>query len=137
MAAMVAQAAAANYILSLLGLTYGNHSAMITLIKKIGQREGFGDMLAEGTMRMAKRIGKGSEAYAMQVKGLELPAYEPRALKATGYGFATANIGGHCGYGSLALPIGSTNGLTRCWLPPLALRNSLIGNTSVRQVRGF
>lgn len=85
-----------------LELTYGNHAAMITLIKKIGQREGFGDILAEGTLRAAQRIGKESEYYAMQVKGLELPAYEPRGLKATGFGYATSSIGGSHGNGSLA-----------------------------------
>ena len=85
-----------------LELTYGNHAAMISLIKKIGHREGFGDILAEGTVRAAKRIGKGAEVYAMQSKGLELPGYEPRGLKATGFGYATSNIGGSHGNGSLA-----------------------------------
>ena len=85
-----------------LDLTYGNHGAMISLIKKIAKREGFGDILADGTVRAAQRIGKGSEYYAMQVKGLELPAYEPRGLKATGFGYATSSIGGSHGNGSLA-----------------------------------
>jgi aldehyde:ferredoxin oxidoreductase len=85
-----------------LDLTYGNHAAMISLIKKIGQREGFGDILAEGTLRAAKQIGKGAEAYAMQTKGLEFPGYEPRGVKATGFGYATSNIGGSHGNGSLA-----------------------------------
>jgi aldehyde:ferredoxin oxidoreductase len=62
-----------------LELTYGNHDAMVTLIKRIGRREGLGDILAEGTLRAARYIGKEAEAYAMQVKGLELPGYEPRA----------------------------------------------------------
>ncbi len=85
-----------------LELTYGNHAAMISLIKKIGNREGFGDILAEGTVRAAQHIGKGAEAYTMQVKGLELPAYEPRGLKATGFGYATSTIGGSHTNGSLA-----------------------------------
>ena len=85
-----------------LELTYGNHAAMIALIKKIGRREGFGDILAEGTAGAARRIGKGAEAYAIQTKGLELAGYEPRALKATGFGYATSNIGGSHGNGSLA-----------------------------------
>ena len=85
-----------------LELTYGNHAAMISLIKKIGQRKGFGELLADGTVRAAKHIGKGAEAYAMQVKGLELPGYEPRGLKATGFGYATSTIGGSHGNGSLA-----------------------------------
>lgn len=85
-----------------LDLTYGNHAAMVTLIKKIAYREGFGDVLADGTVRAAQRIGKGSEYFTMQVKGLELPAYEPRGLKATGFGYATSSIGGSHGNGSLA-----------------------------------
>ena len=85
-----------------LELTYGNHSAMVTFINKIASREGFGDVLAEGTVRAAEIIGKGAGAYAMQVKGLELPGYEPRGVKATGFGYATSSIGGSHGNGSLA-----------------------------------
>jgi aldehyde:ferredoxin oxidoreductase len=43
---------------------------------------------------MSKALGQGSEHFAMQVKGLELPAYDPRAAKITGLGYATANRGG-------------------------------------------
>ncbi|HJX13470.1 MAG TPA: aldehyde ferredoxin oxidoreductase C-terminal domain-containing protein, partial [Dehalococcoidales bacterium] len=85
-----------------LELTYGNHAAMVALVRKIGRREGFGDILAEGTLRAARRIGKGAEQYAMQSKGLEFPAYEPRGVKATGFGYATSTIGGSHGNGSLA-----------------------------------
>jgi len=85
-----------------LELTYGNHAAMVALIKKIALREGFGDILAEGTARAAASIGKGSEHYAIHVKGLELPAYEPRGAKTMGFNYATASIGAsHCyGYGA-------------------------------------
>jgi len=82
-----------------LELTYGNHAAMITLIKKIALREGFGNILAEGTMRAAAIIGKGAEACAIHVKGLELPGYEPRGVKAMGFNFATSNIGASHNYG--------------------------------------
>jgi len=43
---------------------------------------------------MSQKLGQGSEAFAMQVKGLELPAYDCRATKITGLGFAVANRGG-------------------------------------------
>lgn len=82
-----------------LELSWGNHSAMIELIKKIAHREGIGNLLAEGTMRVAAAIGKGSEAYAIHVKGLELPAYEPRGAKCLGLNYATSNIGGSHAYG--------------------------------------
>jgi aldehyde:ferredoxin oxidoreductase len=84
-----------------LELNYGNHAAMITLIKKIARREGIGDILAEGTLQAARKIGRGAEAYAMQVKGLELAGYEPRALKGTGFGYATSTIGGAHTHGAL------------------------------------
>jgi aldehyde:ferredoxin oxidoreductase len=44
--------------------------------------------------RVAEKLGKGSETFAMQVKGLELPAYDSRAAKITGLGYAVASRGG-------------------------------------------
>jgi aldehyde:ferredoxin oxidoreductase len=82
-----------------LELTYGNHQAMIALIKKIAFREGIGNMLAEGSRRAAEIIGKGAEKYAIHVKGLELPAYEPRGAKSQGYNYVTSNIGASHVYG--------------------------------------
>ncbi len=80
-----------------LELAYGNHGAMVTLIKKIASREGFGDVLAEGSMRAASILGRGAEDYAIHVKGLELPGYEPRGAKSQGFNYATSNIGAsHC-----------------------------------------
>jgi aldehyde:ferredoxin oxidoreductase len=82
-----------------LELEWGNHAAMIKLVEQIGNREGFGQLLGEGTRRAAEKIGKDAEDYAMQVKGLELPAYEPRAVKGYGLVLATSNIGGSHMYG--------------------------------------
>ena len=82
-----------------LELTYGNHSAMIALIKKIARREGFGKILAEGVMRPTATIGKGAEAYGIHIKGLEPAAYEPRGSKCLGFNYATSNIGASHGYG--------------------------------------
>jgi aldehyde:ferredoxin oxidoreductase len=88
-----------------LELIYGKHEPMIALIKKIARREGIGNLLAEGTMRVAAKIGKGSDVYAINVKGMELPAYEPRGAKSQGYNYATASIGAsHC-YGYAAQDI--------------------------------
>ncbi len=77
-----------------LAVEFGNEDAMIDLVHKIAQREGVGDFLAEGTKRVSEKIGQNSERFAMHVKGLELPAYDCRATKMTGLGFATANRGG-------------------------------------------
>jgi aldehyde:ferredoxin oxidoreductase len=82
-----------------LDLTYGNHSAMIELVKKIGRREGIGRLLGEGVMRAAAAIGKGAEACAIHVKGLEPPAYDARGAKSLGFNYATSNIGASHGYG--------------------------------------
>jgi len=80
-------------------LKWGNHEVMIELIKKIASREGIGKILGEGTKRAAEHIGKGAEDYAVHVKGLELPAYEPRAAKLHGLSMATSNIGASHMYG--------------------------------------
>ncbi len=75
-------------------LTWGNGEAMVEMIRRIGQRTGIGDTLAEGVKRAAERIGRGAEEYAMHVKGLELPAYDPRGQYGMGLNYATANRGG-------------------------------------------
>jgi len=77
-----------------LELRFGDPDPVIELIHRIAKREGIGDLLAEGTRRTATRLGKGTEVFAMNVKGLELPAYDPRAAKICGLAFATANRGG-------------------------------------------
>jgi aldehyde:ferredoxin oxidoreductase len=77
-----------------IALEFGNGDLVVDLIERIGHRNGIGDLLAEGTQRMAEKLGAGSEHYAMHVKGLELPAYDPRAAKITGLGYVTANRGG-------------------------------------------
>ncbi len=75
-------------------LKFGDPDPVIEMIHLIAKREGVGDLLAEGTRRVAASLGKGSEDFAMHVKGLELPAYDPRAAKICGLAFATANRGG-------------------------------------------
>lgn len=77
-----------------LELRFGDAAIVIELIHRIAKREGIGDLLAEGTRRVARKLDKGSERFAMNVKGLELPAYDPRAAKICGLAFATANRGG-------------------------------------------
>jgi aldehyde:ferredoxin oxidoreductase len=74
-------------------LTWGNHQAMMELLKKIGEREGFGELLGEGVKAAAARIGGNALDFAMHVKGLEFPAHEPRALASHALGYATGSIG--------------------------------------------
>ena len=74
-------------------LTWGNERAMIEMVKRIGEREGFGEVLGEGVRRAAEQIGGLAAEYAMHVKGLELPAHEPRATAGLALGYATGSIG--------------------------------------------
>lgn len=77
-----------------LDLRFGNHSAMVEMIRRIGYREGIGDILAEGVRRAADLIGKGSQNFVMHVKGLELAGYDPRGAKGMGIEYATSPRGG-------------------------------------------
>ena len=74
-------------------LRFGDSDALLSLLDDIGHRRGLGDLLAEGTRRASARVGQGSEAWAMHVKGLEMPGYEPRSLKTMALGLATAPRG--------------------------------------------
>jgi len=74
-------------------LTFGSGDAMLRAIDLVGRREGVGDLLAEGSRRAADVIGHDSIAFAPQVKGLEIPGYEPRALQTMALGFAVGARG--------------------------------------------
>ena len=76
-----------------LDLRFGNAEAMLTLTEKIGKREGFGDLLALGSERAAKRIGNGAEEYALTVKKQEIPMHEPRGKQGLSLAYATAPAG--------------------------------------------
>jgi aldehyde:ferredoxin oxidoreductase len=76
-----------------LDLKFGNHSAMIEMLRKISYQEGFGALLGLGTKKASEKIGKGSGDFAMQVKGLEMPAYDIRGAKAHGLNYATSYTG--------------------------------------------
>jgi len=71
-------------------LTFGNHKAIITALKKIAYREGFGNILAEGVRKASEIIGKGCEKFAVHVKGLEPPGYDPRGLKGVALAYAVS-----------------------------------------------
>ena len=74
-------------------LAFGSGDAVLHAIELIGRREGIGRMLAEGSRRAALAIGHDSLAFAPQVKGLEIPGYEPRALQTMALGFAVGARG--------------------------------------------
>ena len=71
-----------------LGLRFGRADALLAAIVAIAERSGFGAILAEGSRRAALHVGKDAMRWAMHVKGLELPGYEPRSLKSMALGLA-------------------------------------------------
>jgi len=73
-------------------IEFGDAKALQPLIQKIAYREGIGTDLAEGSVRFARN--QGAEEYAMTVKGLELPAYDPRGAMGQALSYATSNRGG-------------------------------------------
>jgi aldehyde:ferredoxin oxidoreductase len=74
-------------------LTWGNAEAMLAMIHKIARREGLGDILADGVKRAAARIGRGSERFALHVKGQELPMHEPRGKVGLSLAYAVSPTG--------------------------------------------
>jgi aldehyde:ferredoxin oxidoreductase len=54
------------------------------MVNAIAKRQGFGNVLAEGAARAARKIGRGAEEFAMQTHGQEIPMHEPRLKAALG-----------------------------------------------------
>ena len=73
-------------------LAFGNGKAVIDVVNLIGKKEGIGALLAEGTKAASEKI-EGSSAFAIHVKGLELPGYDPRGMKGQGLTYALADRG--------------------------------------------
>ena len=80
-------------------LSWGNHETVVRLTRMIALREGFGDVLAEGSARAAQKIGKGTEKFVMAVKKQEIAGQEPRAQKSMGLAAVTAARGADHLYG--------------------------------------
>lgn len=76
-----------------LELCFGNAEAMVQAVEWMGQRKGFGRLLSEGSLRAARTIGRGTEAFTRTVKGQEVPMHEPRVKYALGIGYAVSPTG--------------------------------------------
>ena len=76
-------------------LRFGNPNAMEVMLSKIAYREGVGNLLAEGSRAMAKKLGRSSERFSMQVKGMEMSAYECRGAPGMLLSYMTSDIGAH------------------------------------------
>ena len=74
-------------------LRFGDGTALLRALESIISGEGIGRLLAEGSRRMALKIGHDSIAFAPQVKGLEIPGYDPRGLQTMALGFAVGTRG--------------------------------------------
>lgn len=75
------------------GPRFGDAGSLLATIEDIATKRGLGDLLADGSRMAAKAIDRGALAIAPQVKGLELPGYEPRGLHAQALGFAVGTRG--------------------------------------------
>ncbi len=85
-------------------LTWGNISGAIELLHKIVKKEGIGALLSEGSREAAKRLGKGADEFAVEVKGLEAPMHDPRGFHGMGLAYMTS-IRGACHLMHLALGV--------------------------------
>ena len=72
---------------------FGDHAAMTQWVNAIAHREGFGDWLADGALRAAQRLGRGSEQFVVHTKGQEYPMHDPRWQFGLGIGYATSPTG--------------------------------------------
>lgn len=77
-----------------LDVRFGNKDIILPMIRKIGRREGFGDVLADGVKRAAEKIGKGTEDFAMHNKGITFAGHSARGLPGNALGYATGPRGG-------------------------------------------
>jgi len=76
-----------------LDIRFGNGEASLAAIEMIAMRRGLGDILAEGVRNIAKHIGGGSDRFAMHVKGMEFPGYEPRGAFGSALSYAVSPRG--------------------------------------------
>ncbi len=74
-------------------LKWNDPATYLKLLDMIAKREGVGDILAGGSLRAAQHFGRGTEQYAMQVKGQEFPSHEPRGKWGVALGYAVSPTG--------------------------------------------
>ena len=74
-------------------LAWGDHRTMVELVRLTGKREGFGRLIGEGSKRLSERYGPEAKKYAMNVKGMEFPGYDPRGIQGMALAFATSTRG--------------------------------------------
>jgi len=75
-------------------LRFGDPALLMELVEETGRRKGFGDLLAEGSFRLAEWVGKDSTTLLNCFKKVEVAGHSARALKGMSLGYATATRGG-------------------------------------------
>ncbi len=78
-------------------LKFGDPDSVLYLLEKIVRKEGIGEILSQGVRKAAEILGKGSERFAIHVKGLEVSGYEPRNAAGMLLAYMTSDIGAHHG----------------------------------------
>ena len=76
-----------------LAIRYGDAAVMVRLVEMIAKREGFGDVLAEGSAKAAEIIGKGTGDMVVAVKKVEMPAHMPQVKRSLGLIYAVNPFG--------------------------------------------
>ncbi len=76
-----------------LKLSWGDHATIVKLVELTGKQEGFGKEIGEGSRRLAAKYGSEAQKYAMNVKGMEFPGYDPRGIQGMSLAFATSPRG--------------------------------------------
>ncbi|MGL1892296.1 MAG: aldehyde ferredoxin oxidoreductase family protein [Spirochaetaceae bacterium] len=76
-----------------LELKFGDGELLLQLLEMIGKREGFGDVLAEGSYRLSEKLGEETKAFCMTSKKMEFAAHEPRGKWNVGLGYALSPNG--------------------------------------------
>src|SRR3989339_1530868 len=74
-------------------LRWGSGEALVEMTRKIGLRQGIGELMGEGVLRMARALGRNAIEFAMHVKGLEPSAHHPRRVWRQGLSYGTAARG--------------------------------------------
>ncbi|MDW7775581.1 MAG: aldehyde ferredoxin oxidoreductase family protein [Methanosarcinales archaeon] len=74
------------------GLKWGDCEAILQAVHMMGKGKGFGEELAKGSKVLCEKYG--APEVSMTVKGMEMPAYDPRGAKGMGLAYATSNRGG-------------------------------------------
>ena len=109
-----------------LDLTWGNMDAVLALLPRIARREGFGDLLAQGSLAAARKIGGDAVDAVVHVKGLDLPMHDPRGYHGMGLAYMMSNRGAcHLQHAVLATEQGMAS-----WPQLFPMKDDYRGTTS-------